>query len=114
MSEIPPVNRAAVVTLHGTPVDQLAELQGRETGQYSDYLVLTAEERARGFVRPVRRSYVHEKCGSVTKMGLALSETYARDPVFYSATFCCRCNGHFPVGAVGEFVWEGTAEKVGT
>jgi len=99
------------------------------------YLVLSEEERAKGFVRPVRRSYVHiglapkyplrdltdeEKirykdikyvkfepypesdsplvgrywtheqlntkgCGCETKMGLALCETYARDPKFYEA-----------------------------
>lgn len=47
-------------------------------------------------------------------MGRKLSETYARDPGFYGATFCCRCNAHFPVGANGEFVWDGTNEKVGT
>jgi len=29
------------------------------TGQYADYWVLPAEERAKGFVRPVRRSYKH-------------------------------------------------------
>jgi len=45
-------------------------------------------------------------CGSTTTMGLALSETYARDPGFYSGTFCCQCRAHFPVGADGEFVWE--------
>lgn len=86
----------------------------RETGvdgQQKAYVVLTLEERAKGFVRPVRRVYVHEKCGAVTTMGLALSETYARDPSFYGATFCCNCRGHFPVA---EFKWEGTNEKVGS
>lgn len=29
------------------------------TGQNESYLVLSEEERAKGFVRPVRRSYVH-------------------------------------------------------
>lgn len=28
-------------------------------GQFADHWILTAEERAKGFVRPVRRSYVH-------------------------------------------------------
>ena len=63
---------------------------------------------------PVRRSYVHDKCGCVTTMGLALAETYARDPSFYSGTFCATCRAHFPVGAAGEFTWKGTAERVGT
>lgn len=84
------------------------------TGMQKGYVVLSAEERAKGFVRPVRRSYVHEKCGAVTTMGLALAETYARDPFFYGGTFCTHCRQHFPVGAVGEFVWDGTTEKVGT
>jgi hypothetical protein len=47
-------------------------------------------------------------------MGLALSETYARDPKFYSGTFCCNCHDHFPVGEEGEFIWDGTNERVGT
>jgi len=84
------------------------------TGQQKGYVVLSAEERAKGFVRPVRQSYVHEKCGVVTKMGLALAETYARDPTFYSGTFCVGCRDHFPVGPDGEFVWDGTSEKVGS
>ena len=54
-------------------------------------------------------------CGSTTKMGRALSETYARDPSYYGGgTFCCACKGHFPVGENGEFVWEGTNIRVGT
>lgn len=84
------------------------------SGMQKGYVVLSAEERAKGFVEPVRRSYVHEKCGTVTTMGQALAETYARDPFFYSGTFCCGCRTHFPVGEDGEFVWDGTDQKVGT
>ena len=126
--------------------------------------MLSEEERKKGFVRPVRKSYQHvglpgpefplrdlteeEKvrfaqwnyvkfeaypesrlpitgnfwtqdrldkigkgCGSVTIMGLALAETYARDPSFYGATMCCICRKHLPVS---EFVWEGTNERVGS
>jgi len=83
-------------------------------GQYRDYAVLPQSERDKGFVRPVRRSYRHLVCHSVTTMGLAIAETYARDPRYYGATFCCACRAHFPVGPSGEFVWEGTDEKVGT
>ncbi len=86
----------------------------RADGMQNDYVVLAEEERAKGFVRPVRRSYKHLKCGTVTTMGLALAETYSRDPGFYSGTFCCGCGTHFPVGAEGEFVWDGSTEKVGT
>ena len=65
-------------------------------------------------VRPVRRSYQHLTCGTVTTMGTAIAETYARHPDFYGATYCVKCQGHFPVGADGEFVWADTDEKVGT
>ena len=83
-------------------------------GMQETYLVLSEEERAAGFVRPVRESYVHEKCGGVTRMGRAIAETYARNPHFYGGTYCATCKEHFPVGPNGEFVWEGTSEKVGT
>lgn len=84
------------------------------TGMQKGYVVLAEEERAKGFVRPVRRSYTHLKCGAATIMGQALAETYARDPHFYSGTFCANCRAHFPVGEDGEFVWTGSNEKVGT
>jgi hypothetical protein len=86
----------------------------KENGQQQGYVVLAEEERAKGFVRPVRHSYIHEKCGVVTRMGQTLAETYARDPFFYSGTFCVGCGSHFPVGEDGEFLWDGTNEKVGT
>lgn len=85
-----------------------------KTGQQKGYVVLAEEERAKGFVRPVRRAYKHLKCGCVTTMGQSLAETYARNPAFYSGTFCVGCGSHFPVGADGEFVWDGSTEKVGT
>jgi len=86
----------------------------KANGQQEGYVVLAEEERAKGFVRPVRRTYTHLKCGSDTTMGTTIAETYARDPFFYSGTFCCSCGTHFPVGPKGEFVWQGTTEKVGT
>lgn len=135
--------------------------------QHEVYLVLSDEERAKGFVRPVRRSYLHvgiagpkyplrdltaeeleqhaahgyakyevypagespvvgrywtqaqldsvgKGCGTLTTMGQALAETYAREPGFYGATYCCGCGMHLKVGEDGEFVWDGTQERVGT
>lgn len=108
-----PVDRSKVTLTDGSPVTEDHRAL-RPDGQQKGYVVLSADERAKGFVRPVRRAYVHEKCGSVTTMGVALAETYARDPEFYSGTFCVACGGHFPVGKDGEFVWDGTDEKVGT
>lgn len=152
----------------GSPVtDDHREIiqDGPRAGQQKAYVVLSEAERAKGFVRPVRRSYrhvgpprpaglrdltpeEHERydqfgyvkfeeygaerspitgkfwvqadlnrlggCGTVTTMGESLAETYARDPNFYSGTFCCGCGAHFPVGDDGEFVWDGTDERVGT
>jgi hypothetical protein len=126
--------------------------QSLPSGQQEKYLVLSEEERAKGFVRPVRRTYQHvgerpkhplrelteeekerhaqwgyvkfeaypgsdyprtgrfwtEKtlksgCGGSTQMAAPLAETYARNPGFYGATFCCQCRAHFPVA---EFIWE--------
>lgn len=97
----------------GSPVtDDHRELKAN--GQQKGYVVLSEDERAKGFVRPVRNSYIHKKCGAVTTMGTALAETYAREPSFYSGTFCTACRNHFPVGKDGEFVWDGTDIKVGT
>lgn len=90
----------------------------RETlpsGQQKTYLVLSEEERAKGFVRPLRRSYQHvagdHACGAITTMGLALCETYAREPSFYGATFCARCHVHYPVA---DFTWVEDGEPVGS
>lgn len=74
--------------------------------QAETYLILSREERAKGFVRPVRRSYQHTTCHSNTTMSLPLAETYARNPKFYGATYCCTCRMHRPVA---EFVWTDAA-----
>ena len=82
-----------------------------ETGMFRDYWVLSEEERAKGFVRPVRRSYVHKTCGVTTTMAQALAETYARDPKFYGGTFCAHCRKHF---YVNEFTWLDDGTEVGS
>lgn len=135
------------------------------TGLQKGYVVLSEEERAKRFVKPVRRTYIHgghrvcgkdlgeygqfstyygegarrvchedkghtgecgengnsvyiatlpeftrlqttgryKGCDGSTTMSRALAETYARDPKFYSGTFCCNCHKHFPLD---EFQWE--------
>lgn len=88
---------------HGTDSEKI--------NQHEVYLILSDEERAKGFVRPVRKSYTHTKCGTSTKMGDALAETYARDPKFYGATYCVNCQKHLPVD---QFIWDGSNEKVGS
>lgn len=109
MSDVPPVDRSARTLTDGSPVtEDHREIQ--PNGQQKAYVVLSAEERAKGFVRPVRSTYRHLTCNTETSMGRALAETYARDPGFYSGTFCFACRKHFPLD---QFVWAGTDEKLG-
>lgn len=110
-AEAVPVDRSCRVLTDGSPVTDDHREIDPVTGQQKGYVVLCESERAKGFVRPVRRSYRHKRCGSITTMGLALAETYARDPGFYSGTFCVACNEH---GPLAEFIWEGTTEQVGS
>lgn len=73
------------------------------------YLVLPEDETE--YVRPVRRTYLHDHCNGLTTMGVRLAKTYARDPKFYGSTYCANCLMHKPVG---EFRWYGTEERVGS
>lgn len=90
----------------------------RTDGMQDKYLVLSEEELAKGFIRPVRTQYIHLVCEAVTWMSEPLAQTYARNPGFYTGTWCARCKFHAPVGADGEFRWievDGlTGPKVGT
>jgi len=113
MEDIPIVDRSQRILSSGareTPEQDHLEIDPT-TGMQKGYIVLTAEERAKGFVRPVRSTYTHLKCGTDTTMGYAIAETYARDPGFYTGTFCCNCRVHRPLS---EFVWKGTKETVGS
>jgi len=121
----------AMCTTTGESVEDVRAKQTNPTGQHDGYIVLCPDERAKGFVRPYRDRYRHMGrrevivndgnvadaehrvggCGTETTMGRALSETYARDPSFYGATFCCACNAHFPVA---EFVWTADGQPVGS
>ena len=130
--EVPPVDRSQRVLANGDPVpDDYSHTELKENGQQRDYIVLTPAERAKGFVRPVRRTYVHVGklpegehyeypvrklflggCGTRTTMATPIAETFARDPKFYDGGgFCCACGRHVPND---ELVWEGTTEQVGS
>lgn len=112
----------------GSPVTPDHRTINPDTGQQKAYVVLSKEERDKGFVRPVRTGYVHVGvgavwdgpvlvrygkggCGALTQMALPIAETYARDPKFYNGTFCVGCRTHHPLK---EFVWDGTQETVGS
>jgi hypothetical protein len=120
----------ALCTTNGKPVEEVRKGQTNDTGQHDGYIVLCPDERAKGFVRPYRDAYKHVGalkemtndanedftvrgggCNTVTTMGRALSETYARDPKFYGATFCVTCNRHLPVS---EFMWTADDQPVGS
>jgi hypothetical protein len=120
-----------ICTTSGEAPSTVRAEQVNETGQHAGYVVLCDSERAKGFVRPYRDEYRHVGalsqlvndagedshrvraggCGTTTRMGRALSETYARDPSFYSHTFCVCCNRHPPVS---EFVWTADGAQVGS
>jgi hypothetical protein len=132
IAAILPVDRSRLCSTSGEAPEKVRAEQTETTGQHKSYIVLCEDERRKGFVRPYRDAYKHVGraepvtddvgipphtvrrvggCGTVTTMGRALSETYARDPTFYGATFCCGCNRHLPVA---EFVWTADGQQVGS
>lgn len=67
------------------------------------HVVKPAPERTSAhFIRPFRQTYKHLTCRQTTTMGTALAATYAADPKFYGATYCCECQLYRPVA---EFEW---------
>jgi hypothetical protein len=104
-----------MVLTDGSPVpEDHSHTKLKPNGQQEGYVVLSEAERAKGFVRPIRRTYVHTKCGTSTIMGQSLAETYAANPTFYSGTFCAGCHRHFTFGQPdGDFTWD-DGSKVGT
>ncbi len=126
-----PVDRSKQTLTDGSPVTADHREINPATGMQKGYVVLSAEERAKGWVRPYRDSYIHvgtggaevdpndpsksglrgNGCGVLTRMVRSIAETYARDPSFYNGTFCVGCKRHFPLD---EFVWADTEERVGS
>jgi len=110
------VREDGAVTLSGRPPEKPDEPGAPapiepETGMHKDYWVLSKEELAKGFVRPVRTSYKHSGCGHITTMARTIAETYARNPKFYGMTFCVNCKEHLPVE---EFYWTVDGKLVGS
>jgi hypothetical protein len=114
-AEAIPVDRSARTLTDGSPVTK-DHTEITASGMQKAYVVLSDAERAKGFVRPVRRSYRHTKCGGVTSMGQSIAETYARDPKFYTGTFCCNCGTHFDLTIEGQpqFNWIDDDSAVGS
>jgi hypothetical protein len=103
------------VTLSGLPAllpeTAPAPRQIEERGQHGDYWILSETEREKGFVRPLQVTYRHAGCGLSTVMAMAIAETFARDPTFYSHTFCVHCRTHRPLV---EFHWVEDDQPVGS
>lgn len=113
----PPVDRKNVTLTTGKPVSSDHREIEPETGMQKDYVVLSKEERAKGYVRPVRDAYTHVACGTSTRIGKSIAETYARDPNFYSGTYCWYCRTHFDLkNKIGEFNfrWDADGSGVGS
>lgn len=102
------------------PKHALRDLTDAERERYAKYNYVKYEPYPESESPIVGRHWTAEQlakvgvgCGATTTMGIALAETYARDPHFYGGTFCATCRVHLPVGADGEFVWD-DGSRVGT
>jgi len=80
----------------GPPPEDFDYGEQREDGQYENYPTKDDGE----FEQPVHDSYVHEDCGTTTTMRGDLPESVARDPEFYTKTYCAGCQTHVPVEEV--------------
>lgn len=116
-----PVRQAYKHAGRAAPQHPLLDLTDEQKARYEGYGYVKFEdyEGSRGSITgrywtQHDLDHINKGCGVVTHMGIALAETYARDPKFYGATFCAGCRKHFPVGEQGEFVWAGTDIRVGT
>jgi len=66
-------------------------------GQYENYPTIDEGE----FKQEPRKSYIHtEGCGTKTTMTGDLPASVARDPEYYTKTFCTGCGEHVPVEEV--------------
>lgn len=87
----------------GDPPGDFDYGEQREDGQYENYPTVDEGE----FEQEPRDSYVHGECGTVTTMRGDLPESVARDPEYYTKTYCAGCQEHVPVEEVH---WEEDGE----
>lgn len=105
----------------GAPRYALRDLTPEERGRYGKYGYAKYEEYPQPspdgssslgkFWTQAELDAVGKGCQTVTRMGRALSETYACDPYFYGATYCVTCAKHLPVA---EFIWTADGQRVGS
>jgi hypothetical protein len=119
-----PVRSAYVHVGAPEPEYPLRDLTDDEHARYDKFGYIKYEEYPKpkpdgssavgSFWTQARLDRIGTGCRAVTTMGRDLAETYARNPSFYGSTFCVHCGTHLPVGKQGEFLWDGTNERVGT
>jgi len=81
----------------GPPPEDFDYGKQREDGQYENYPTIDDGE----FEQKPRDTYIHvDGCGAKTTMTGDLPESVARDPKYYSKTFCHGCGEHVPVSEV--------------
>ena len=71
---------------------------------------LSDNERARGFVRPLRNTNKHPECGGITLMSDKIAENMAKKPNHYDEMYCIDCKTSAPLD---KFIWHGTDIKLG-
>lgn len=62
------------------------------------------------YIAPIRETYIHKTCNAATKIGSLIAETYARNPKYYTRTFCAECRDYFPIA---EFNWKSDGIELG-
>lgn len=77
-----------------------------DDGQYENHPTIDDGE----FEYPLRFKYEHTDCGGVTSLAKNIAESLARDPDYYSKTFCANCGDYY---SLDEFEWVEDGETVG-
>lgn len=84
----------------GSPPEDFDYGEQREDGQFENYPTIDEGD----VQQDPRDTYVHvEGCGQTTTMTGDLPVSVARDPTYYTKTYCSGCQDHVPVS---EVEWE--------
>lgn len=134
---VPAVDRTKTTLTDGSPVTPDHRAIDPRTGQQRGYVVLSAEERARGFVRPLRRTYTHvgssgpkyplrdltpEEKERHADRGYVKFELYPESESPTTGRYWTQaqldrhgrgCGGDTSMG-VALAVWQGTSERLGS
>lgn len=78
----------------------------RPDGQWERYPTNVEGE----YLAPIRNKYIHKTCGTETRIGDEIAETYAKNPSYYGRTFCVACKEHYPIS---EFHWSRDGVELG-